>query len=65
MDGKTLKEARESKKLTQKQVGEACGYKDDAAQIYVQGWETNKRPVPRKHLATIAQLLDISIEKLL
>ena len=51
--------------MTQKAVGLALGYTDDTAQTYVARWETGARPIPRKHLKTLAALLKIDPLELL
>lgn len=51
--------------MTQKAVGLALGYTDDTAQTYVARWETGTRPIPRKHLKTLAALLKIDPLELL
>lgn len=47
--------------MTQKALGVALGYPDSAStQIYVAQWEAGTRPIPRKHIKTLAALLDIN-----
>ena len=56
---KVLRQAREAAGLTQKALGVALGYPEDHAQSFVSNWETGYRPIPRKHIKTLAALLNI------
>ena len=61
----TICTARLNAGLTQRQLGEKCGYKGDYAQRYVSAWENGVRPVPMAKLKTVAEALGIEVEKLL
>lgn len=54
-----LKRAREAAGLTQKALGVALGYPEATAQRFISNWETGYRPIPRKHIKTLAALLNI------
>lgn len=56
---KVLRQAREAAGMTQKALGVALGYPEDHAQSFVSNWETEYRPIPRKHIKTLAALLNI------
>ena len=56
---KVLRQAREAAGLTQKALGIALGYPEDHAQSFVSNWETEYRPIPRKHFKRICELLHI------
>jgi len=60
-----LRSARLLAGLTQKQVGESCGYKGLCAQTQVAKWEAGTGPVPRKHIRKVADLLHIPINDLI
>ena len=51
--------------MTQKAVGLALGYPEANAQTYVAHWEAGTRPIPSKHLKTLAALLNIDPLELL
>ena len=62
----TIMTARLNAGLTQKQLGEKCGYKGDCVPSgYVSGWESGVRPVPMAKLKVVAEALGIKVEKLL
>ena len=54
-----LKRARKAAGLTQKALGVALGYPEETVQRFVSNWETEYRPVPRKHYKKICELLHI------
>lgn len=62
--GETIKEARIKKGLTQKQLGELCGY-EKAADCMIRDWERDKRPVPIDKLRRLAAALDLPLESLI
>ena len=45
--------------MTQKSLGVALGYPEVTAQRFISNWETGYRPIPRKHIKTLAVLLNI------
>ena len=61
MIGTLIKAARQARKLTQKQVGEALGINDR----HVQAWEAGRRNPGPKHLAKLAEVLGLEITDLL
>ena len=61
MIGTLIKAARQARKLTQKQVGEALGINDR----HVQAWETGRRNPGPRHLAKLAEVLGLQITDLL
>lgn len=61
MIGTLIKAARQARKLTQKQVGEALGINDR----HVQAWEAGRRNPGPKHLAKLAEVLGLQIIDLL
>ena len=65
MIGNVIQTARLNAGLTQRQLGEKCGYKGDYAQRYVSAWESGVRPVPMAKLKVVAEALGIEVGKLL
>lgn len=63
--GSRIYDARKDAAMTQKQVGEALGYKPGLAQAYVSDWEDGTRPVPRRQIAALAALLKLDLKDLL
>ena len=61
MIGTLIKAARQARKLTQKQVGEALGINDR----HVQAWEAGRRNPGPKHLAKLAEVLGLDVRDLL
>ena len=61
MIGTLIKAARQARKLTQKQVGEALGINDR----HVQAWEAGRRNPGPKHLATLSEVLGLDGRDLL
>ena len=61
MIGTLIKAARQARKLTQKQVGEALGINDR----HVQAWEAGRRNPGPKHLAKLSEVLGLQIIDLL
>ena len=61
MIGTLIKAARQARKLTQKQVGDALGINDR----HVQAWEAGRRNPGPKHLAQLAEVLGLQIIDLL
>ena len=63
--GERIREAREAIGLTQQELGERIGLKSDSAQPLVAGWERGDRPVPRKRVKRVAELLGLEVADLL
>ena len=61
MIGPTIKAARQARKLTQKQVGEALGINDR----HVQAWEAGRRNPGPMYLARLAEVLGLHVIDLL
>ena len=61
MIGTLIKAARQARKLTQKQVGEALGIDGR----HVQAWEAGRRNPGPKHLAKLAEVLGLDVRDLL
>lgn len=51
--------------LTQKQVGEACGYEGFSAQVQAAKWEAGTRPVPLDKIRILARTLQLQIDDLI
>lgn len=60
-----IREARERLGLSQRELGELCGYEGLSAQVQVAIWERGTRQVPRAKLLTVSQVLDIPLEQLI
>lgn len=60
-----IKSARQQVGLTQQQLGEACGYGGDTAQVTVRRWENGRLDIPVRKLRTVAKLLKLSLEDLI
>ena len=63
--GEMIKAARMAAGLTQQKLGELCGYTGRSAEVTVQEWEHNRRPVPLDKLRVLAQALNISLDSLI
>ena len=61
MIGTLIKAARQARKLTQKQVGDALGINDR----HVQAWEAGRRSPGPKYLTSLAEVLGLQIIDLL
>ena len=61
MIGTLIKAARQARKLTQKQVGDALGINDR----HVQAWEAGRRNPGPKHLAKLSEVLGLDVRDLL
>ena len=61
MIGTLIKAARQARKLTQKQAGEALGINDR----HVQAWEAGRRNPGPKHLAKLSEVLGLDVRDLL
>jgi transcriptional regulator with XRE-family HTH domain len=59
-----IKAARLQGGLTQKQLGELCGYSTVSAERTVQRWEAGDRYVPHEKLRTVAKLLNLTLDDL-
>ena len=63
--GEYIKTCRRQKKLTQKQLGEMCGYEGRTGERMVQSWERDERPVPLEKIRPLAKALEIPIDSLI
>lgn len=63
--GDYIRECRIAAGLTQKQLGEACGYEGRSAMTTIQNWETDKQPVPLDRLRRLAVALNVSLDSLI
>lgn len=63
--GERIRAARVAAGLLQREAGVALGYPLSSAQRTVARWEAGTRPVPRKHLIQLAELLKIPVSDLL
>lgn len=61
----TIAASRKALKLTQRQLGEACGYEGRSAETVVQNWEYGKQPVPLDKIRILAATLQIPIDSLI
>lgn len=65
MFGEYIKQKRQQRKLTQQQLGELCGYTGRSAEVTVQEWEHDRRPVPLDKIRPLAAALDVPIDSLI
>ena len=63
--GDYIRECRIAAGLTQKQLGEACGYEGRSAATTIQNWEADKQPVPLDRLRRLAAALNVSLDSLI
>lgn len=63
--GEMLKELRKTAGLTQRQLGEACGYTGDSAERTVRHWENNRSYPPVDKVRALAAALHVSIDTLI
>lgn len=64
--GETIRNARQAKGLTQKQLGMLCGYEiPKTAETTVQYWERNVNPVPIDRLRRLCAALDLPLDALI
>ncbi len=63
--GDMIREARKRVGLTQRQLGEACGYEGKSAERVVQKWEKDEQPVPIVRLRRLAAALNIPLDSLI
>lgn len=63
--GERLKKIRVQAGLTQKEVGEACGYDGRSAESTVQHWERGRSYPPLDKLRALAKALDVSLDMLI
>ena len=61
--GQNIKEARKAKRLTQKDLGERCGWSD--AQTRISNYETDFREPSLSDLSNIAENLGLSLSRLI
>lgn len=59
-----IRQARLSAGLLQRELGELCGYTENA-QCIVARWEAGIRPVPKNKLIVVAKTLNLPLESLL
>ena len=63
--GETIRNARQAKGLTQKQLGELCGYTGNVAEVTARRWELNSAPVPIDRLRRLCAALDLPLDALI
>ncbi|MBR6186174.1 MAG: helix-turn-helix transcriptional regulator [Clostridia bacterium] len=57
--------AKKATGLTQKQLGEMCGYTGQGAMVTVNRWESDTRPVPIEKIRILAKSLHMSLDELI
>ncbi len=60
-----IKMARTAKKLTQKQLGELCGYEGRSAESTVQHWEYGTHSIPLSKLRKLSEALGLTLDDLI
>lgn len=60
-----LRLARKAAGLTQRQVGEACGYTGNSAERTVQHWESGRSYPPLEKIRALARALRVPLETLI
>lgn len=60
-----IRASRKAAGLTQRQLGEACGYEGRSAEVVVQEWERGVRPIPIERLRRLAAALDVPLDSLI
>lgn len=63
--GEIIKANRGKQGLTQKKLGELCGYEGRTAELMVQHWEHGRRPPDLKDLRPLKEALKISFDELI
>lgn len=63
--GETIRNARQAKGLTQKQLAELCGYVGSNGEAFVSKWELGKSPVPITCLRRLCAALDLPLDALI
>lgn len=63
--GEIIRNARQAKGLTQKQLGELCGYEGATGEAHVRRWELEVRPVPIDRLRRLCAALDLPLDALI
>ena len=64
--GETIRAARQSKGLSQAQLGMLCGYENrKTAENTVQFWEYGTKPVPIDRLRRLCAALDLPLDALI
>lgn len=58
-----LRELRIAAGKTQKQLGKECGYPESTAENTIQYWEAGTRLPPVKKLRTLADALNVPVDK--
>lgn len=59
-----IKSKRKERGLTQRALGEMCGYTGTSAERVVQLWEYGKQSVPLERMRTVAAALEIPVDLL-
>ena len=59
-----IKSKRKERGLTQRALGEMCGYTGAIAERVVQLWECGKQSVPLERMRTVAAALEIPVDLL-
>ena len=62
--GKNIKVIRESKKMSQEELANACGHTTDSARSWISKIESGKRNTTTEEIANIARILDVSPSRL-
>lgn len=65
MTGEQLRRWRSIAGFTQKSLGEALGYEGRNAEVMVQMWETERRPVNIKHYRKLSRLLRVPLDEMI
>lgn len=60
-----IRQSRKAAGLTQKQLGEACGYEGRSGERVVQLWEKGSQPVPIERLRRLAAALGVPLDSLI
>lgn len=63
--GEKLKSLRKAAGLTQRKLGEACGYGEGSAERIVQLWEHDKQFPPIDKLRLLAAALHVSLNEVI
>lgn len=63
--GEIISNARKAKSLTQQKLGEACGYTGRSAELMVQAWEHDRKPIPIDRLRRLCAALDLPLDALI
>lgn len=52
-------------KMTQKSIGDQCGYKGSTAQALVAQWEAGTKSIPRNKLRRLSWILHLDVQDLI